>query len=247
MRLGGALHSRDFARRAGLTSPVPWVPGSFEAVGRGSFGPRQVGLPCDLSVTFRMGAWPAGGRCSSYFDPASPWYNTFYGWYVTRSRKPDGTAFGFRADGSPDPSELLALVRADYEVLTAGALGCPPERRCFRVREMSLVRDGEWFAMTARVSIPSGLHRQEDAVRSRWSYYLAFGVPDRALLADDRLSYETVEMLGTLRFQRCDGQTTRAWGVMCPDSPDGRSLWRRIDAEAWPRAKRALAPTPFAP
>ena len=55
-----------------------------------------------------------------------------------RRRKPDGTWWGYHSDGKPDFEQMLRVPELDYNVLTAGQLGCPPDKRIFKVLDVFL-------------------------------------------------------------------------------------------------------------
>ena len=81
----GAMHAtdflagQDFLRQAGIQTPVPQIPGALPALAREPFQCRDLKHLIDLVVIFKIGDFPDGRNCSSYFDPQSPWYNVFYG------------------------------------------------------------------------------------------------------------------------------------------------------------------------
>ena len=229
----------DFLAAAGVPSPVPTVAGSIGTVGRELFLAPDLGISADLLSIFTYGdVIDRAPFCSSYFDPSGPWYNVFYGGYGIRSHKPDGLAWGYDASGRPDFDEFLEVPRVDYNDLTAGALGCPLDKRCFHVDE--LVRTGKrgrWDFAEVVATIPSGLHdasrnveRGGDSLRLE---YAVFGRPDASLLGA-RTEYEPVRMRGNMFFRQVSERVTFAWGGLCPDTEDGRGLLRSIIAAMTP-------------
>jgi hypothetical protein len=222
------LNADDFLARRGIPLPVPVVEGAMDVTARRGFSARRVGRPVDLLVCFRVGDWTAGARGSSYFDPQSPWYNVFYGGYGMRSYKRDGSAWGYGPDGQPRVDEVLDVVGLDYDFLTAGELGCPPERMCFGVEDLVLSRRDGWDVLDAVATVPSALHRMREAYRPNWSYYLAFGLPDATLLGEEELSFAPVRMRGRLHVRQAGPRLSIAWGALCPDTFSGQALLRRI-------------------
>ena len=224
----------DFLTRAGVATPVPAVPGSLGAVARECFDSFKLKHPFDLVVVFTVGDFPEGSGCSAYFDPQSPWYNVFYGAYGIRSYKQDGGAWGFTSRGHPDVDEVLQVVRLDYDFLTAGELGCPPARMCFRPLAVEVAREGDWHTADVTCLVPSGLHRLEEAKAPDLTYYTVFGVPDARHLPPGRASYEPVRMRGHVAWKPVGERLTLAWGGLFPDTPEGQALRQRVRAAQAP-------------
>jgi len=181
-------------------------------------------------VVFTIGAFAHPFGCSTYYDPTSPWYNVFYGAYGIRSHKLDGTAWGFNVDGTPNIAELLTIPELDYNFLTAGELGCPPEKMCFKMGTTTLGKYGGWHSVEAKATIPSGLHNVHDAVKPDLAYYVVFGMPHAKLLEEGgkHQSYEPVAMKGHLFFAEIKPKITLVWGGMTPDTPEGHKLLDQI-------------------
>lgn len=225
---------RDFLKAAGIPAPVPVVPGALPASAREPFSARTLHRHFDLMVCFAIGDFPDGRDYASYFVPDSPWYNVFYGAYGIRSHKRDGSAWGFGPDGSPCLEELLEVPALDYDFLTAGELGCPPDRMCFQLLEQRQGALGRWVTCDAVAMVPSGLHRPHEAVDPNPEYDLAFGTPDPWLLDANRASYEPVRMRGRLHFAIAAPRITLVWGAMCPDTAEGNALLAQLLAALAP-------------
>src|SRR5262245_24503570 len=134
----------DFMYQADILMPEVLVPGALPAMGREEFGAIKLHKHLDAVVVFTIGDYPNGIDCSSYYDPDSPWYNVFYGAYGLRSYKADGSAWGYHPDGSPNIDEFLEFAAADYNFLTAGHLGCPPDKMSFRKVNAIVNRKQGW-------------------------------------------------------------------------------------------------------
>jgi hypothetical protein len=229
---------KNFLAESGIATPVPLLAGSIRAVAHEPFKAEELKRLFDLLVVFTIGDFPDAVSCSSYFDPESPWYNVFYGAYGVRSHKPDGSPWGFRRDGQPHLDEMLEVPWLDYNFLTAGSLGCPPSRMCFRVEEATSGREGPWHTAEVSCIIPSGLHRLKDAVTPDLTYYAVFGVPEERYLSSQRESYEPVRMRGKMYFRPVAERMTLVWGGLCPDTPDGQRLFNSILDEMTPLYQR---------
>jgi hypothetical protein len=231
---GPLAGDRDFLARGHIPAPVPIIPGALPAFAREPFSARALHRLFDLMVLFTIGDFPDGSDFSSYFLPDSPWYNVFYGAYGIRSHKRDGSAWGFGPDGTPRIDEILEVPFVDYNFLTAGELGCPPDRMCFEVLEHREGTQGRWQTCDAVAVVPSGLHRPHEAVDPNPEYDFVFGAPDAWLLGPTRASYEPVRMRGRLHYAVVAPKITLVWGGMCPDTAAGAQLLTQILAAMTP-------------
>ncbi len=221
------LSGDDFLETQQIATPVPEVDGALPALAREGFAARDLKRLFDLLVIFRIADFSELG-CSRYFDPKSPWYNVFYGSYGIRSYKLDGAAWGFDAQGHPKMEEILEVPFVDYNMLTAGELGCPAEKMCFQLKTPPTPRlEGRWYAADCEVTVPSGLHRLDDARSPNLSYYAAFGVPS-VEYSNGHASYEPVAMKGTMHFRQVAPRITVVWGALCPATEAGQTLHQRI-------------------
>jgi hypothetical protein len=219
---------RQWLADAGIRTPVPLLPGSIGAVAHEPFMADDISRLYDLMVVFTLGDFDGDSPCSRYFDPRSPWYNVFYGAYGLRSYKPDGTPWGFRKDGAVAMEEMLEVPWLDYNFLTAGRLGCPPSKMCFRAEDVTVGKEGDWHYADVGCYIPSGLHRPRDAESPDLTYYVVFGLPETEYLAGGRQSYEPVRMRGRMYFKPVGPQLTLVWGGLCPDHREGQRLMGSI-------------------
>jgi hypothetical protein len=222
----------DFLRQHQIATPVPLILGAIPNHARVAFGEPKTGLPIDLVVVWTIGDFRLPTSCSYYYDRDSPWYNTFYGAYGIRAHKHDGLPWGFKdpQGRTPDLDEVLKVPECDYNVLTAGELGCPPAKRVFRVLNKTPPATWKsWFFSEVTAEVPSGLHDLPDAVNANPLYYIVFGFPDSDL-SKKASSYEPVRMWGQMFFRLADvaDKITLCWGGMAPDTPDGRKLAQSI-------------------
>jgi len=222
----------NFLTKNGIKTPMPVIAGALPDHARVPFPSLLLPLPVDLLVIFTIGDFESSRQCSSYYDPGSPWYNVFYGAYGVRSKENDGSWWGYDAAGNVNFDEMLAVPELDYNVLTAGQLGCPPAKRIFQVLDKRTGTTGSWNRGEIVAMVPSGLHRPPDAVNANPTYYSIFGFPDPDL-PGNRPSYEPVKMRGEIFFRKVadissSERITLVWGAMCPDTPDGNALLRKI-------------------
>lgn len=221
---------RDFEPVSDLPRPV--VPGALPAMGR-AFVPAAVfKLPVDVLMFWGLGDFGADDVCSTLYDPDSGWYNVLFGAYAIRSTEADGSAWGYRADGTPDFGQLFQIFGVDYDVLTAGQFGCPPQQMCFTVHQCTPGRETVpgtsivWDSAEVSATAPSLLHDFRTTLRTPQSY-LVYGVPDPRFL-EGRQPFAPVSMQGRMYMRRVARQVTLAWGALCPPTDAGREVLATI-------------------
>ena len=216
----------DFMQRAGVPMPDPVVPGALPATVRETVPASLLNMLVDVAMIWTLGDFPSGNDCSLYFDPASPWYNVIYGAYGLRSHKRDGSAWGFNLDGSPNWDEFFQVSAVDYNFLTAGQFGCPPNQMTFEIHSRTTGIDHGWFYAQTVATIPSGLHDFR-ATLGNPEAYLLYGIPSPAYLTGGHQPYEPVAMRGHVFLRQMTFgpyPISLAWGVTCPDTPAGNAL-----------------------
>jgi hypothetical protein len=212
--------------------PRPVVPGALPAMGR-AFVPAAVfKLPVDVLMFWGLGDFGADDVCSTLYDPDSGWHNVLFGAYAIRSKEADGSAWGYGADGAPDFGQLFQIFSVDYDVLTAGQFGCPPQEMCFRVDQCTTGTETApgtsivWDSADVFATVPSLLHDFRTTLRTPQSY-MVYGVPDPRFLAG-RQPFQPVAMQGRMYMRRVAPQVTLAWGTLCPVTDAGRTVLRTI-------------------
>jgi hypothetical protein len=214
----------DFMNAAKIPMPVAIVPGALPGIARETVPAEALHLHVDVDMAWTIGDFVPEHDCSAYYDPSSAWYNVFYGAYGLRSYKPDGAAWGFHPDGSPDFDEFFRISEIDYDFLTAGQFGCPPSKMCFAVQVTESGTARGWSFAEVTATIPSGLHDLATTLGNPAAYVI-YGVPSPTFLAGGHAPYEQVKMRGTLFLRQVTPPPlpiTLAWGALCPDTPDGR-------------------------
>jgi len=230
--------SNDFMAQAGKPMPQPPVPGALPAMVREMIPAQQLLMRVDAVILWGIGEF-GNALCSSYYDPASPWYNTFYGAYAFRSWKPDGAAWGYDPQGAPQFADVARIAEVDYDFLTAAQFGCPPKLMCFDVENAIVGKPNQgWDPIDVFARIPSGLH-DPTAFPANPGNYVAFGVPDEGFYKG-RQSYEPVEMRGEFFMRVLSQPTPQAppltllWGAVCPNTNAGEQLLNAIIAAMGP-------------
>jgi len=225
--------SKDFMTDAKLALPEPSPPvaGALPAMTRELNSAAQLRMFIDLVILWGIGDFGSAFQCSAFYDPSSPWYNTFYGAYAIRSYKKDGTAWGYNAQGQADFDEFLQVPAVDYNFLTAAQFGCPPDKMCFAVKTIvpSPPNNG-WDFADVTAQVPSGLHDPTQHAANPGNY-IVFGIPDPSFL-NGHTSYEAVPVHGQFYMRRLSVPSgsrpiTLVFGAICPD-PTGNTLLTAI-------------------
>jgi hypothetical protein len=225
------LATTDFVAAAKISMPLVIVDGALGSMMRETVLATEVHRLVDVCLQFTIGDYPDGQECSSYYDRDTPWYNVFYGSYGLRSYKPDGSAWGYDSQGTPNFDELLQIAGIDYNFFTAGQFGCPPAKMCFAAKVVQNGRKGTWDCADVEASVPSGLHDPRVSLASPDTYVL-YGVPGTDLVAKGP-AYEPVSMRGRFYMRQMQSpppSITLAWGGLCPDTAPGQNLLNTIIA-----------------
>ena len=220
----------SFLAKAGITLPEVPVTGALNGFKYNLFPAQKLNLPIDLFMQFSIGDFLDGYPCSSYFVPDSPWYNVFYGAYGIQSFKPDGMAWGFRANGQPNYNEFFQVPSIDYNYFTAGMFCAPTSAMCFQVTQTTPITVGNgWNGIQVQATIPSGLHQPPKPIDYPWAY-LMYGIPDPNFVSTTHPEYEPVPMLGQLFIKQkaTKPPITLAWGALCPKDSGGPALLQQI-------------------
>jgi hypothetical protein len=221
---------RSFLGEINLAFPQTPIEGALPVTGLGWNPATALHMFVDLATLWGFGDFDESLGCSKYYDPNSAWYNGFFGGYAMRSYKPDGTAWGYDKDGKADFDEFFKVCAVDYNFITAGAFGCPPDKMCFRVANISPSKsDDGWDIATVTAKAPSGLHNPAQAQYAPDpSAYLVFGLPHPGLLNGGE-SFAEVELTGQFYLRqwptRSNGRPiSLAWGAAYYNTAAGQAL-----------------------
>jgi hypothetical protein len=233
MQAMNAAAANDFMNQAKIPMPEPIAPGALPAMARETVPAEFLHMLVDVDMVFTIADFEPGYDCSAYYDPSSPWYNVFYGAYGLRSYKSDGTAWGYNPDGTANFDEFLQVPKVDYNFLTAGMFGCPPEQMCFEVTSRVQGSRNGWDMIDVVANVPSGLHNPAVSLADP-STYVIYGVPDPGFL-QGHAAYEKVEMRGLLFLKRMPHAPqpipqpiSLGWGALCPNTDAGGDLLSSI-------------------
>ena len=139
---------------------------------------RYLGEEVEFTILYNFGHFLFLRGTSSYYDPDSAYYSSFYGGYVVKPRDED-RKFGFLPDGQVDLEEISMVPEFDQKALVLSSLGCPPEQRVFREDLDSVQYHVEYAGYADWVRIDSGIETNSPVheVKKFQQGYLQYGKP----------------------------------------------------------------------
>ncbi len=130
-----------------------------------------------LTIMYNFPAFDVKYGCSRLFDEESPYYNSFYGAYLTKL--PDGSSYGFDPEGIELTEAVSSIARLDYFWLVLSDFGLERDDRVFsfdtQLQEENVFFAGSegWVRIDAQMFISGAAHNAKPGVRS----YLQYGRP----------------------------------------------------------------------
>mgnify|MGYP000900621809 CR=1 FL=1 len=166
-RIPGGMH----------TSKTDWYPFVItfnDDVGLSSY----LGEKVEFTVLYNFGHFQLREGTSSYYNPKSLYYSSFYGGYIVKpgdsSRK-----FGFLNDGTINTGELAKVPEFDQKCLVLSSLGCPSDQRVFEETITKVQNDVQyigydgWTRVDSEIETNSPVH----VYRGFKQGYLQYGKP----------------------------------------------------------------------
>ncbi len=137
-----------------------------------------LGEQVEFTILYAFGHFSMRKGTSSYYDPGSDYYSSFYGGYVVKPRDKE-RKFGFLPDGKVNPEELSKVPEYDQKVLVLSSLGCPQEKRVFREEISSVQYHVEYAGYPDWVRIDSGIETNSPVHEYKGfrQGYLQYGKP----------------------------------------------------------------------
>lgn len=175
----------------GLSTPAAdWYPFPMTFVADELYAAASGRPDARLTIVYNFPAFDYARGCSRLYDPASPYYSSFYGAYLVR----DGRSAALAA-GTPDEAAVAEIAAFDFFTLVLGDFGLAPEDRVFdftvtdRAYGVSCAGYDGWARIQARLTVNGSAHNRRDAVRS----YLQYGAPNFGPVAEE---FAPVELYG---------------------------------------------------
>jgi hypothetical protein len=137
-----------------------------------------LGEPVEFTVLYNFGHFQLREGTSSYYNPDSPYYSSFYGGYIVKPQDRD-RRFGFLEDGSINTEELVKVPEFDQKYLVLPSLGCPREKRAFEERVTYIQDQIEYIGYSGWTRVDSEIETNSPAHEYRGfkQGYLQYGRP----------------------------------------------------------------------
>lgn len=138
---------------------------------------NYLGESVEFTVLYNFGCFQFREGTSSYYNPESPYYSSFYGGYIVKpavERK-----FGFLEDGTIHAEELAKVPEYDQKYLVLSSLGCPHQQRVFQEEIVSIQYNVDyagyqsWVQMDSDIRTNSPVHEYQGFQQG----YLQYGRP----------------------------------------------------------------------
>ncbi len=136
---------------------------------------RFLGEDARLTVLYNFPAFDNRGIRSDLFDEKSPYYSSFYGAYLVRTKDP----FGLK-DGKMDPMDVIKVPEYDLFRLVLRDFGIKREDEVFSFSLKDIIGDQSisgisgWTRMEGTLTVNGCAHKRSSALS-----YLQYGLPDR--------------------------------------------------------------------
>lgn len=222
MKVYSGIHERDsIMAEKGIELHIPggsatkerdWYP--FVMTFNDDEGFRRFTGEPDLKLTilYNFPAFDLRKGCSRLYDPASPYYNSFYGAYLVSPEDSVGNKggsadaggspapYGFLEDGRLDVEATAQVPQFDFQKLVLRDFGIERDELIFdwevsksEQRVTYLGIDG-WTRVDAKLTVNGTQHEADGFRRS----YLQYGPPEYTLSEVKAEDFAPVEMVGRL-------------------------------------------------
>ncbi|MCT4563498.1 MAG: hypothetical protein N4A68_04190 [Maledivibacter sp.] len=132
-----------------------------------------------LTILYNFGHFKLKDGSSSYYDPSSKYYSSFYGGYLVRHNTSSKSAFGFYDDGTINLDEISLVPKYDQEKLVLSSLGCTKDKAEFKVSVDNIeygvdyIDFENWIKIDSTIITNSPIHKfKEDHMA-----YIQYGRP----------------------------------------------------------------------
>lgn len=132
-----------------------------------------------LSILYNFGHFQIKEGSSSYYNPNSKYFSSFYGGYLVKNNDYSDVPFGFNSDGSINIEEISLVPKYDQEVLVLGSLGCPHSKVKFDasideiVYDVNYINQEGWVKVDSTITTNSPVH----SFTKDYMAYIQYGRP----------------------------------------------------------------------
>lgn len=151
----------------------------------------------DLSLTilYNFGHFKLKEGSSSYYDPNSKYYSSFYGGYLVKTNGVSESSFGFNNDGTINLDEISLVPKYDQEELVLSSIGCPKEKMKFDVSiddvkyKVNYINHENWVKIDSTIITNSPIHK----LTKNHMAYIQYGKPIERYYKDEDFSTITLK------------------------------------------------------
>lgn len=140
---------------------------------------RYIGKKLSLTILYNFGYFQIKDGSSSYYNPNSKYYSSFYGGYLVRNDETKSLPFGFDTNNNINIKELTAVPKYDLDKLVLRSLGCP-ENKIKIDYTIDDIKDNidyvgyeNWVKIDTTIQANSPLHAYKEEKRA----YIQYGRP----------------------------------------------------------------------
>lgn len=148
---------------------------------------RYMGKKLSLTILYNFGHFQIKDGSSSYYNPKSKYFSSFYGGYLVRNDETKSLPFGFDTNNNINIKELTSVPKYDLDKLVLSSLGCP-ENKIIIDYSIDDIKDNidyvgykNWVKIDTTIKANSPLHRYKEEKRA----YIQYGRPIEKYLPDE--------------------------------------------------------------
>jgi hypothetical protein len=142
---------------------------------------KYTGKNLALTILYSFGHFDKHFGTSTYYNPQSPYFSSFYGGYIVYNYNSPNDRFGFYDNSKVNIDELILIPKYDQTMLVLPSLGCPLNKIIFE-SEINKIQynvdyigiDG-WVKIDATIKTNSPIHKYN----KKHLGYIQYGKPIR--------------------------------------------------------------------
>lgn len=177
---------------------------------------RYLGDQVEFTILYSFGHFPLWKGNSTYYDPNSPFYSSFYGGYVV---KPKDTTrkFGFLSNGEIDLEEISKVPEFDQKYLALASIGCSRDKSIFSEDVCSVdynidyIGYEDWIRIDSTIETSSPMHNVNEFQRG----YIQYGKPKDKFQSNE--DFPVIDLKGRVYVRYFEEfQATMVLYIMAP-------------------------------
>lgn len=165
---------------------------------------KYTGKDLNLTILYNFGHFEYSEGASSYYNPYSPYYSSFYGGYAIYNNEVPEEGFGFDKNGNINIEELSLIPKYDQTALVLPSIGCPRDRIIFEAKVDAISKDVEymgikgWVKVDSTIITNSPIHKYKENHRG----YIQFGRPNDSYYSGE--DFPVIQLKGRIYVKYID-------------------------------------------